>query len=241
MDEKLKWAPERVPNIDDIAKTVVELREGLGDAALEALAEEGIKEAEAAAFEDAGNRDQATQRARGLLEQESKIPEPEHLLVRDVGEGDLAGLTQLKKPRAIHVDRLQDSQSGSFRYLVLEYSGQVVGFACLVFTRPSRWSDAHRTDRLPQIVDLQIAPAARGRGCGSYFIRSLEQLANLSGCRRLFLAVDPDRNPRAHALYQRLGYRPMQADPQLEHWEFVDSDGTLHQGDNSTVDMVKEW
>jgi len=51
--------------------------------------------------------------------------------------------------------------------------------------------------------------------------------------------VDPLNNPRAHALYRRLGYRQLQTEPYLKHWEFADSDGNLHAGDDWTVDMAK--
>lgn len=159
--------------------------------------------------------------------------------VRDASAEDLTALTRLKQSEAVHRDRLQDAQSPTFRYMVLDRAGEVIGFACLVFARPQAWSDAHDTSHLPQLVDVQIAPALRSRGYGACLINALEQLAAGSGSREIFLAVDPLSNPRAYALYERLGYRPLQANPYMKHWEFVDSGGNLHSGNDWTVDMVK--
>jgi GNAT superfamily N-acetyltransferase len=163
----------------------------------------------------------------------------DNLWVRDAAVKDLTALTRLKKPEVLHRDRIRDSQSPTFRYLVQEQAGTVIGFACLVFVRPATWSDAHDASYLPQIVDIVIAPALRRRGYGSYLIKSLEWLAAQRGCGEIFLAVDPLNNPRAYALYQRLGYRQLQTEPYLKHWEFVNSDGNLHTGDDWIVDMVK--
>jgi ribosomal protein S18 acetylase RimI-like enzyme len=161
------------------------------------------------------------------------------LCVRDATIEDVAALTQIKASEALHRDRIHDAQSPTFHYLVLEQARKVIGFACLVFARPPTWSDAHDASHLPQIVDVQITPALRGQGHGTYLISSLEQLAGHRGLGEIFLAVDPHTNARAFALYQRLGYRPLQAEPYLKHWEFVDSGGRLHSGSDWIVDMGK--
>ena len=162
-----------------------------------------------------------------------------NLCVRDATIEDLTALTSIKDSLALHHDRLRDAQLPTFRYLVLEQADIIIGFACLVFARPAAWSDAHDTSHLPQIVDVQITPALRGRGYGTFLISSLEQLAAHRGFEEIFLAVDPRNNPRAFALYQRLGYQPLQAEPYLKNWEFVDSGGRFHSGDDWIVDMAK--
>ena len=159
--------------------------------------------------------------------------------VRDATASDLPSLTRLKDSEGLHRDRVRDARSQTVRYLVLEQAGQIIGFACLVFVRPGYWSDAQDLSHLPQVVDMLIAPTTRSRGYGSHLMRCLEQFAAQRGCHEIFLAVDPIENPRAHALYQRLGYRPLQPEPYVKHWEFVDSAGRLHTGNDWTVDMVK--
>jgi GNAT superfamily N-acetyltransferase len=163
----------------------------------------------------------------------------DRVIVRDATAEDMSALSRLKQPEALHRDRLRNALSPTFRYVVSERSGQVIGFGCLVFVRPQGWSDAHDTSRLPALVDLQIEPAFRGQGYGANLINALEQMAAASGFRELFLRVDPVNNHRAYSLYKRLGYLPLQANPYMRYWEFVDSRGGLHKGDDWTVDMAK--
>jgi GNAT superfamily N-acetyltransferase len=161
--------------------------------------------------------------------------------VRDAGEADLPALIAIKggDSKALHRDRFRDALSGGFRYLVLLRGQEVIGSACLVSRRPAAWSDANDTQHLPQIVDLQVAEAQRGQGYGSAFVRVIEREAARAGHPQLFVSVEPADNPRAHALYQRLGYQQLQPEPYLKAWEFTDCGGERHCGENWVVDMVK--
>lgn len=161
---------------------------------------------------------------------------------RDALPGDLPALTEIKGAgsQAVHTDRLRDAAQGDLRYMVLEAGGRVVGFALLVFRRPPHWSDTADTSRLPQIVDLQIHPNLRGRGYGSIFLEQIERAAAAAGASALYLSVDPVENPRACALYLRLGYQPLQEQPYRSAWQFVDSAGQQHSGEEWTVDMKKD-
>ena len=46
-------------------------------------------------------------------------------------------------------------------------------------------------------------------------------------------------NPRAFALYQRLGYEPQDKEPVEDRWDFVDGDGVRHRGVEFVVHMRK--
>ena len=70
-------------------------------------------------------------------------------------------------------------------------------------------------------------------------MRAIEHFAAAAGRERLHLSVEPARNPRAYALYQRLGYQPLQAEPYRHVWAFTDSAGQVHRGESWVVDMVK--
>jgi len=135
---------------------------------------------------------------------------------------------------------LRDAEKAGFRYLVLVVDESVIGFACLASRRPSYWSDANDQQHLPQIVDLQVEESHRGRGYGSEFIRLVERIATEAGNTCLYLSVDPLTNPRAHALYLRLGYRPEQSKPYRKAWQFTDSLGNIHGGEDWIVDLVKQ-
>jgi GNAT superfamily N-acetyltransferase len=159
--------------------------------------------------------------------------------VREATEADLPALTELKTPLALHQDRLRDAEAGRLLYLIIEESGMIVGFGMLVFERPPNWSDANDTSRLPDIIDLFVRADGRSRGAGSYLISTMEDTARSKGYTHIYLGVDPVDNPRAHQLYLRLGYSPLQVQPYQLHWKFVDSGGTLHEGNDWRIDLVK--
>jgi ribosomal protein S18 acetylase RimI-like enzyme len=165
------------------------------------------------------------------------------MTVRDAEEADVPALVAIKGAgsEALHRDRLRDARGPGFRYLVLSVGPDLVGFACLVFRRPAYWSDADDTRHLPQIVDLQVEEAHRGRGYGSALVHALEHITAAAGYGQLYLSVEPVNNPRAYALYQRLGYRELQPEPYRKVWEFKDSAGQVHRGEDWAVDMVKQY
>ncbi len=162
--------------------------------------------------------------------------------VRDAEEGDVPVLTAIKGEgsEALHRDRLHDAQDSGFRYLVLLADREIIGFACLVMRRPEYWSDANDRQHLPQIVDLRVKKSRRGQGYGSDFIHAIERLAAAAGYGQLYISVEPLNNPRAYALYQRLGYQQLQPEPYQKIWEFKDSQGKVHRGEDWVVDMVKQ-
>jgi GNAT superfamily N-acetyltransferase len=164
------------------------------------------------------------------------------ITVRDASEVDVPALTVIKGEgtEALHCDRLRAAQDADFRYLVLEVQDELIGFACLVGCRPASWPDADASARLPHLQDLRVKETHRGHGYGSAFIRAIERVAADTGARQLYLSVEPVHNPRAYALYQRLGYQQLQSEPYLQLWEFTDSVGTVHRGEDWVVDMVKE-
>lgn len=166
-------------------------------------------------------------------------PHPSSISIRSATLADLEALTRIKAPASLHRDRLKDAGEETFLYLVIELDHQVVGYAMLVFHRPSTWPDSLRTDQLPQVVDLLIANDKRGQGLGTILLAEMEIVAKRYGFDRLHLCVDPVDNPRAYSLYLRQGFLPLQNEPYRDHWEFTDSEGNLHSGDEWAVDMVK--
>ena len=163
-------------------------------------------------------------------------------MVRDAVQTDVVALTAIKGDgsEAVHRDRLRGAQGSGFRYLVLLADQDIIGFACLVSRRPAYWSDADDTQHLPQIVDLQVKESHRGQGYGSKFVRAIERIAVEAGFGNLYISVEPLNNPRVYALYQRLGYQPLQWEPYRKTWEFTDSEGKVHRGEDWVVDMEKQ-
>jgi GNAT superfamily N-acetyltransferase len=160
--------------------------------------------------------------------------------VRQATEADLAALTGIKSPRAIHKDRLRDADADRLLYLVIEEFGKTIGFGLLVFERPPTWSDANDHSRLPALVDLHVRPDRRNRGAGSFLIGWMEATARARGYTHLYIGVNPVDNSRAYQLYLRLGYTPLQTHPYRSHWKFTDSGGNVHEGNDWNVDVAKD-
>ncbi len=161
-------------------------------------------------------------------------------IIRAATSVDLPALTQIKAPEALHRDRLRDASDEGMLYLLIEHPHAVVGFGLLVFKRPPTWPDADDRSRLPAIVDLLVVPECRGRGAGSVLIEAMEEIAFSRGYTCLYLGVDPVDNPMAYRLYLRLGFVPLQDTPYRSHWRFTDSEGNVHEGDEWSVDMMKD-
>lgn len=62
---------------------------------------------------------------------------------------------------------------------------------------------------------LAVHETLQGLGLGTGLVRALEQRAAERGCQRVRLLVEHD-NPRAAALYRRLGY--VECGSALDHW-----------------------
>lgn len=159
--------------------------------------------------------------------------------IRDTSETDLPALSQIRQPEALHRGRLRDAKNPDFRYFIMFDGEEAVGFVSLVFRRPQSWLNKDDTRHLPEVNDLYIAEDRRGQGYGTKAIHFLEGVAAESGYQQLYISVESRDNPRAYALYQRLGYQQLQAEPYFHHWGSLDGDGELRQGDLWLVDMVK--
>jgi GNAT superfamily N-acetyltransferase len=89
-------------------------------------------------------------------------------------------------------------------------------------------------------MDLYVAEAERGQGIGTQMIQAMEQAARKADHKKLFTSVDPVNNPRAHTLYARLGYQPLQDEPYQDSRPCPeDAKDTSHKAREWILDMVK--
>lgn len=138
---------------------------------------------------------------------------------------------------AIHRDRIQAADPQRSQYFVALYDQQIVGFGLLLLERPPGWTDV--MENFPVLIDLFVAERYRRRGVGKALITQMEAVAQTQGKNTIFLSVEPNENPQALALYRRLGYLSLQEEPYYNRWQFTDSDGNLHQGEEWLIDMRK--
>jgi ribosomal protein S18 acetylase RimI-like enzyme len=161
------------------------------------------------------------------------------LRVHDARDDHLDALAALRGTYALHADRVRDAGLHELHYLVVLARGRPVGFGVLVLDWPEHWPPPEFPDRLPKMIDLWVSPDHRSAGAGTALIRRMEEISAERGSPELFLSVNPGENPRAEALYRRLGYEPVDPEPYLARWEFTDSGGTFHSGEDLVIDLAK--
>jgi ribosomal protein S18 acetylase RimI-like enzyme len=125
--------------------------------------------------------------------------------VRELQPGDLARL-QRDLPSSHHPPRVEQHESGAATFLIVERDDTVAGYLLI------KWhgADEEIVHRLigdwPELNAITVAPAFQSRGIGTALINAAELRVAARGFTCLGLAVGIE-NPRARALYERLGYR----------------------------------
>lgn len=160
--------------------------------------------------------------------------------VRDATQADLPLLAGKYLTESLLRDYLRLAQESALRCLVLVRELEIIGFSLLVFRRPEFWPSAGNTRRLPEITSLEVCESQRGQGFGTQFMRAIEAEAAKAGHEHLYLTVSPANNPRAYTWYRRLGYQQLQPEPYHVAWEFADTQGNVHRGENWLIDMMKQ-
>ena len=155
--------------------------------------------------------------------------------LRPATSEDIVQLTQLKKPQKEHhrkifhenqIKRLKEMGDGEAMYLVVEENNTVTAHIFLKMYGTTSEPD------YPNMNDLYVAEEKRNKGLGSKLIREAEKIVQEKGYTKISLAVNPTLNPKAKALYERLGYK--QTDTEL----YLDG---IYDGDEDwVIDMVKE-
>ena len=84
---------------------------------------------------------------------------------------------------------------------------------------------------------LAVLPALQSRGLGTLLIRAAEQRIRNRGLRRAELAVE-ENNPRARALYERLGYVAYGREP--DAWDEEGPDGLIRRYETMCVLMRRD-
>ncbi|MGW1118335.1 GNAT family N-acetyltransferase [Streptomyces tanashiensis] len=84
---------------------------------------------------------------------------------------------------------------------------------------------------------LAVHPALQSCGIGTFLVEAAEARIRGRGVRRAELAVE-ESNPRARALYERLGY--VAYDRRPDAWDEQAPDGSLHRYETMCTLMRKE-
>ncbi|MFF5304897.1 GNAT family N-acetyltransferase [Streptomyces sp. NPDC013161] len=151
---------------------------------------------------------------------------------------DIAVLDRLLPSYSVdgnHRARFARQEAGESTYLIPWLDGRPVGHAEV------RWTGCAAPEvqaGCPEINGLFVWPEAlRSRGIGAALVREAERLARLRGIDVMGLGVGDD-NPRAAALYARLGYRPTVT--YVDRHAHLDAEGVRHEHADPCVFLVKE-
>lgn len=136
---------------------------------------------------------------------------------------------------SFHARRFARQEAGECTYLVAWLDGRPVGHTEM------RWIGCEApevTVDCPEIGGLDVFPAElRSRGIGTELIRAAERLAGERGLTVVGIGVGKD-NPRAAALYARLGYHPLV--DYTDRWSYEDHDGTTRECVDACTFLVKD-
>ena len=162
------------------------------------------------------------------------VPMPEivmRMVVRDLGPGDLesCGWAGTATHLAAIARALERARRGEVEYLAAcPPSGLPVGLGAI---------DYAKAPGAGTIWMLEVHPALQSCGIGTVLIQAAEQRIRARGLHRAELGVE-DGNPRARALYERLGYAAYGSEP--DFWDQEAVDGTITRYETMLTLMRKE-
>ena len=136
---------------------------------------------------------------------------------------------------SFHARRFARQEAGDCTYLIAWLEGRPVGHTEM------RWIGCAAPEvalDCPEIGGLTVWPEElRSRGIGTQLILAAEELARERALPTVGIGVGKD-NPRAAALYARLGYRPVT--DYLDRYTYVDRDGAERECIDACTFLVKE-
>lgn|GEM_PF-4268222 len=118
-------------------------------------------------------------------------------------------------------------------FLVVRLDGVLVGAAEVTSAQP------------PELKNLSVTESARGQGAGKALIEAAEGLVEARhgptshGPRELAIGVGIE-NPRAAALYERMGYVRTGV-MSTTTYDFVDDDGETRTATERDEELIKRW
>jgi ribosomal protein S18 acetylase RimI-like enzyme len=130
------------------------------------------------------------------------------MLIRECAATDIEALERNMptRPSQVHAQHFGQQQAGLWTYMIAWDDDSVPVGVCVI--RWDGWAEQEALEAYPdcpEVTNLQVHPAKRGRGVGTALMESAEEKVRARGLRRLGVGVADD-NPRAAMLYARLGY-----------------------------------
>jgi GNAT superfamily N-acetyltransferase len=144
--------------------------------------------------------------------------------IRDVTESDIPELLPIRNARGQLLGYLKQSDGKNIRFLAYTEDNRILAFAKLYLKAPKGSSNKLQ---YPKISDLQVHRNFRSKGIGTRFINWMESIVIKQGYEHIYLNVDPVENTRAMKLYENLGYKPLQHEPEQKTVPWYDETGKM--------------
>ena len=147
----------------------------------------------------------------------------EQVVIRPLQEKDLPGLEWdgvYERYRRVFRQSFVDAERGQ-RILLVALAGETMVGQVFVQLSSSETRYADGAQR-GYLYALRVRPPWQGQGLGTRLIAAAEEALLSLGFSVAVIAAGKD-NPRAHQLYERLGYRTFADDPGV--WYFTDVNG----------------
>lgn len=164
------------------------------------------------------------------------------MMIRECAAIDIEALDRHMPTRtsAVHESHFAQQQAGRWTYMVAwEEEDTVPVGVCVI--RWDGWADDEGLavpPGLPQVTNLQVHAARRGRGVGTALLESAEERTRSRGFRQLGLAVADD-NAEAAKLYARLGYTDSGVRHESRYMD-RDDDGNAFEVVEHNVVLIKD-
>ncbi|MFE7600121.1 GNAT family N-acetyltransferase [Streptomyces sp. NPDC057494] len=138
---------------------------------------------------------------------------------------------------ARHAERFARQEAGAGTYLLARRDGVPVGNGQVRWDGCAAPEVRAAVGDCPEFNGLDVREDLRGRGIGTALILAAEDLARERGRTALGLGVADD-NPRAAALYARLGYARVLT--YTDRWSWTDADGHRHDEADPCTFLVRD-
>ncbi|MCM1499757.1 MAG: GNAT family N-acetyltransferase [Clostridium sp.] len=94
-------------------------------------------------------------------------------------------------------------------------------------------------EKCADMIDLLIMEPLRNYGIGSQLILACEDVCREKGILCLGLDVNPEDNPKAKQLYERMGYHAVGEKHLDGIYEYMDGQGNMGIYEDWCIDMIK--
>lgn len=150
--------------------------------------------------------------------------------VRPCTVEDVQVLREVEPPHSELAATFFEAQQAGGVIFLTAWDGSIpVGSGVLVTGAPGS---------IPELKNLHVHAEFRSRGVGSAVIRAAEEQSRCGGAQLMEVGVGID-NPRARALYERLGYRPTGQSATITY-QYLDDEGSRRTATETSQQLVRQ-